>query len=179
MKRTLFNVIVCVFGAAVLIGGSVFAALMHDYHTVHFDRYRTEYYYAVFDEDSVVDGVRVQYVANQRIKFPQYYLYYSDVEEQKSRSDYDPNPALADCYDEIDCACLDYAEQIAYKYRDNVDLDFTVDITKDRLTIKFTGTGYPENGEPEPLSRTYIFDIDGVGADKLPRLINRAEFVGY
>lgn len=177
MRKTVFNVIFCVLGALILIGGGVFAALMHDYHTLHFDRYREEYYIA--NVDGMYTDKFEQLKKEKRIKFPNYYSYYSDPEELKKRSEFDPNPAFIDCYDEIDCACLDYAEQIAYRYRDNADLDFTVDITNDRMTIEFFGTGYPENGEPEKLERTYIFDISGVGEKKLPRLINRADFVGY
>lgn len=177
MRRIILTVIASVLGAAILIGGSVFAAAAHDYHTVHFDRYRTEFIYIVPDESTFTEEMRRQLETEKRIKFPQYYLHISNPEYK--RNEFDPNPALAHCYDEVDCACLDYAEQVAYKYRNNADLDFTVDITEERLTVKFSGTGYPENGEPEALSRTYIFDIDRVGAEKLPQLVNREEFIGY
>lgn len=86
---------------------------------------------------------------------------------------------LEECYAEVDNACSDYAILIANKYKNNADLDFTVENDGKQLTIRFTGTGYPENGEPEPLSRTYIFDLEGVGANKMPKLLNRAEIIGY
>lgn len=66
------------------------------------------------------------------------------------------------------CRGKEYAFKVRNKYDSNADLDFTVDHTGNLLTIKFTGIGYPENGEPELLSRTFIFDIEGAGADKLP-----------
>ncbi|MDE6031736.1 MAG: hypothetical protein K2G32_08960, partial [Oscillospiraceae bacterium] len=63
-------------------------------------------------------------------------------------------------------------------YHNMAVLDAEVDYTPTVLTITFTGTGYPENGEPENLDRTYIFDIDGAGRDKLPILLNKAEIFG-
>lgn len=85
---------------------------------------------------------------------------------------------LVECYAEVDNACMDYALQIARKYDNRAVLDAEVDYTPTVLTITFTGTGYPENGEPEKLDRTYIFDIDGAGRDKLPVLLNKAEIFG-
>lgn len=84
---------------------------------------------------------------------------------------------LVECYAEVDNACMDYALQIARKYDNRAVLDAEVDYTPTVLTITFTGTGYPEDGEPETLDRTYI-DIDGAGRDKLPVLLNKAEIFG-
>lgn len=170
MKRIVFSIIFCILGAALLIGGGIFAAYQHDYNTAHFDRYRTVAVYKVTDDSIYTKEAELLSEAERRIRFPQYL---------DGDSHHNISPDFFYCYDRIDCACQDYVDCIAFKYMGNADLDFTTDITKDRLTITFTGTGYPENSEPEPLSRTYIFDIEGIGADKLPILINRAEFIGY
>ncbi len=177
MNRNMFIVIIRILGAAILIGGTVFAVYWHDCNTVHFDRYHTEFYYMIPDDGTFTDEMKQKLETEQRIKFPQYCMYLS--EGKRAKYGVYSSALFIDCYDEVDCACFDYAEKVAYKYHNNADLDFTVECTKTTLTVEFSGTGYPEDGDPEPLLRTYIFDIEGAGADKIPRLLNRAEFIGY
>lgn len=159
MKRIVLTVLACVLGAAVLIGGSIFAAYMHDQHTFNFDRYKT-----TLATDG--DWDRWEELKSQgiEIRCPRF---------SKGA------PELWAYYREVDAPCNDYAMLVACKYNNNADLDFTTDVTGGRLTVKFSGIGYPENGEPEMLERTYIFDIENVGGKKLPKLLNRAEFIGY
>lgn len=154
-------------GAAMMIGGAVFAAFMHDFHTVRFDEYAVNFNYQPFYDMTDEDEARFR--EEKRIKYPGFANGRSGLFAIE----------IAECYAEVDLSCSDYAVLIAKKYRNNADLDFTVENDGKLLTIRFTGTGYPENGEPEPLSRTYIFDIEGVGVDKMPKLLNRAEIIGY
>ncbi|MCM1298418.1 MAG: hypothetical protein NC203_08140 [Firmicutes bacterium] len=79
------------------------------------------------------------------------------------------------CYNEISDACNDYAVQVANRYDYRADLDLEVEYTPKKFTAKFTGWGYPEEGEPECLDRTYIYDIEGAGPEKLPILLNKDE----
>lgn len=166
MKRIILTVLACVLGAAMLIGGSAFAAFMHNANTVNFNTWLTEYTRPVYYEG--IDLEEYHRLQNEKR------IFYPDFDGGKVFM-----PDLTPCYAEVDNACKEYAWKVRDKYNCNADLNFTVDHTGNLLTIKFTGTGYPENGEPEQLSRTFIFDIEGAGADKLPKLVNRAEFIGY
>lgn len=82
---------------------------------------------------------------------------------------------LIDSYLEPTEACREYGWFIARKYRNKAKLDAEVEVTSETVTIKFTGTGYNDDGTEDDLARTYIFDVDGAGKNKLPRLINKAE----
>lgn len=82
---------------------------------------------------------------------------------------------LIDCYLELDHASRNYGWFIARKYRNKAKLDAEVEVTSETVTIKFTGTGYNDDGTEDDLARTYIFDVDGAGTNKLPRLINKAD----
>ena len=167
MKKIVLSILACVLGAAMMIGGAAFAAYMHDFHTVSFDEYMIMTMYQPLVGMTEEDEARFR--EEKRIKYPGFANGRSGVFAIE----------IAECYAEVDLACSDYGVLISKKYRNNADLDFTVENTGKLLTIRFTGMGYPENGEPEPLSRTYIFDIEGVGADKMPILLNRAEIIGY
>ena len=167
MKKIVLSILACVLGAAMLIGGAVFASFMHDFHTVRFDEYLVGCSYEPWDDMTAEDEARIR--AEKRVKYPGF---------ANGRA-HSFAVELEECYAEVDNACIDYGLLIAKKYHNNADLDFTVENDGKLLTIRFTGTGYPENGEPEPLSRTYIFDIDGIGVNKMPRLLNRAEIIGY
>lgn len=158
MKKTvLFSLIACVIacliGAGLLIGGAVFAVRTHEYYTVDFSKYRdcSEDYTWMPEPGGVMHYPR--FIGGDAGNW-QYYR-------------------------EVDGAVSDYVSQMKWKYDKNVDLDYTVDCTDTTLTIKFTGTGRLENGNIDQLSRTYIFDIGCVSENKLPKLINRAEFIGY
>ena len=88
--------------------------------------------------------------------------------------DMDPGK-LIDCYSELSGACREYGWFVARKYRNKAKLDAEVEVTSETVTIKFTGTGYNDDGTEDDLARTYIFDVEGAGKNKLPRLINKAE----
>lgn len=167
MKKIILSILACVVGAAMLIGGAVFASFMHDFHTVRFDEYVVGCSYELWNEMTAEDEARLK--EEKRIKYPGFANGRSGVFAIE----------IAECYAEVDNACIDYGLLIAKKYHNNADLDFTVENDGKLLIIRFTGTGYPENSEPEQLSRTYIFDIEGVGANKMPKLLNRAEIIGY
>lgn len=165
MKKIILSVIACVVGAVMLVGGVAFSKVMSNYYTLDFDNYEA---YPVGIETEEMSSREAFKAA--RITYPRYLIAYSGIEF---------DARLTDCYKEVQSPCCDYALAVAIKYQNNADLTFTVENTGKLLTIKFTGTGYPENGEPVDLSRTYIFDIDGAGVNKLPRLVNRADFIGY
>lgn len=167
MKKIIISILICIFGAVILAGGTSFAMYMNYIYTVSFDKYSTDCSYRTPNDITSEELDRLR--AEKRIKYPGF---------ANGRS-HEFAVELSECYAEVDNACRDYALLIAYKYNNNADLNFTVENTGKVLTIRFTGTGYPENGDPEPLSRTYNFDIEGVGADKLPKLLNRAEIIGY
>lgn len=82
---------------------------------------------------------------------------------------------LIDCYAELSGACKNYGWFVARKYRNKAKLNTEVEVTSETVTIKFTGTGYNPDGTEDDLARTYIFDVDGAGKNKLPRLINKAD----
>lgn len=166
IMKIFLSIIVCVVGSVTLVGGVMFAKAARDYYKLDFDNYKAES--ATLEEDIV--SIKEAY-DGARIIFPRF------VDTVYSWFDYDIR--LMDCYIEVQAPCQEYAMGIVRKYGNNADLTFTVENTGKLLTIKFTGTGYPENGEPVDLSRTYIFDIDGANVNKLPRLVNRAEFIGY
>lgn len=164
--KIILSAVVCLVGAASLIGGFAFAKIAKDYYTLDFDNYTTE----IMALGETIEESREAY-KNSRITYPGFLdMVYSPL-------DYDIR--LMDCYIEVNSPCKEYAMGIAKKYNNNAELNFTVDHTGDLLTIKFTGTGYPENGEPEDLSRTYIFDIGNANYNNLPKLVNRADFIGY
>lgn len=79
------------------------------------------------------------------------------------------------CYNVIQEPCRYYSWQVRDKYEYKANLHIEVEKTKKTFIVKFTGWGYPDGGDPECLDRTYIYDIDGVGPDKLPILLNKNE----
>ena len=157
MKKTVLIILGSIFGAIIILSGGAFAWYMNTIYTINFDNYFKS---SVGVGESGPSG---------RIRVPSFH----DGQPFGVPMELDP------CYYEVDNACMDYGFLVAKKYNNNADLDFTVENTGKVLTIKFTGTGYPENGDPKPLERTYIFDIDGVGKDKIPVLLNRDEIVRY
>lgn len=155
--------------ALLIAGGSYLAVAYYNMSITHFDEYQISSTRVYFDE--------VKYAENydQMLDEQGYHVSYPHF-MNTGRWGYTMD--LVDCYAEVDNACIDYAVQISNKYHNMAVLDAEVDYTPTVLTITFTGTGYPENGEPENLDRTYIFDIDGAGRDKLPILLNKAEIFG-
>lgn len=80
------------------------------------------------------------------------------------------------CYNEIEDPVRSYSMQVLEKYEWKANLHIEAEYTPKIFTVKFTGWGYPENGEPECLDRTYTFDIEGAGPDKLPVMLNKDEY---
>ena len=70
---------------------------------------------------------------------------------------------------------IPYLYDMCEKYENRVKIDYTVDIDNKNktITVSFTGCGYPENGEPEPLSRDYVFDISKVDENNMPVLLTQ------
>lgn len=166
--KIILSVIACVVGSVTLVGGVVFAKAMSDYYKLDFDNYETK----VMATGETIEE-RNKAIENSRITYPTFkgdMIVWSWI-------DYDIR--LTDCYVEVQSPCYQYAMSVWKKYGENAELNFTLENTGKLLTIKFTGTAYPESGESVDLSRIYIFDIDGAGVSKLPRLVNRAEFIGY
>lgn len=165
VRNIILSVIACVVGAVLLIGGVAFTKAASDYYTLDFDNYD------VMPMAFGGNGSTPKEVFDAgRITYPRYVTAWSP---------FDFDASIMDCYLEVQEPCFEYAASVAKKYDNNADLTFTTENTGKLFTIKFTGTGYPENGEPEPLERTYIFDIEGANVNKLPRLVNRADFIGY
>lgn len=164
--KIILSVIACVAGSVSMVGGVVFAKAASDYYKLDFDHYETMVMAKTIEE-------RDKAIENSRITYPTFKgntIVWSWI---------DHDIRLVDCYVEVQSPCYQYAMSVWKKYGENAELNFTLENTGKLLTIKFTGTAYPENGEPVDLSRTYIFDIDGAGVSKLPRLVNRADFIGY
>ncbi len=153
MKRTFLTVVSCLLAAALLFGGVEFGAYMYSKTVPDFEDYQMSSYNV--DSKTLRDEGYV-------ISAP---FWNGCMERGK----------LLDCYSELTNASRDYALFIAKRYRNKAKLTAEVSITSETLTIEFTGTGYNADGSEDDLSRTYIFDIDGAGKDKLPRLINKAD----
>lgn len=77
-------------------------------------------------------------------------------------------------YSAITVPIMDYANGIAKEYNNKAKLDYTVEQENDILTITFSGFGYLEGSDAEPitLDKVFKFDIKDVNADKLPTLIS-------
>lgn len=166
--KIILSVIVCIVGSVSLVGGVVFAKAASDYYKLDFDHYET-----MVAATGWTIGEEQEAVEKSHVTYPTF----KDNTIVWSWIDYDVR--LIDCYVEVQSPCFEYAMSVWKKYGENAELDFTIENTGKLLTIKFTGTAYPENGETIDLARTYIFDIDGAGVSKLPRLVNRADFIGY
>lgn len=172
MKKIVLSVLGLVLGSLLLFGGGAFAVFMHNYYTPNFDKYEDNYMYSLGkNPDDYTEEELERIKEEKRIRYPTYAGFVYDVSMFA--------PELWDCYLEIDQTCHTYAHMVAVKYQNNADLNYEVERLGNLLMIKFSGNGYPENGEPETLDKTFIFDVEGAGVDKLPRLVNRAEFIGY
>lgn len=171
MKKVILIILSTVIGAVLLLGGGVVGALMYNASIPHFDNYEITYQLGLSGTgDDLNAAVRVfdevrewQLAEGYGVNYP----YFSYI-----------NPYTLDvyeCYAEVDGACKDYAFYVANRYNNKARLAPEVECTKTRLTIKFTGTGWLEDGTEECLDRTYIFDIEGADSHKLPKLLNKAE----
>lgn len=163
MKRTVITIVSCLLATFLLFCGIQFGAYIYSRNVPDFEDYQMSNvgFLKDYDEDAKRknDDLRA---AGCYISFP---LWNGSMNPGK----------LIDCYAELTSAGRDYAQFIARKYRHKAKLNAEVEVTPETLTIKFTGTGYNDDGTEDDLARTYIFDIDGAGKNKLPRLINKAD----
>lgn len=168
MKKIIPIILSTVIGALLLLGGGMLGAYMYDMTIPHFDNYciGDEGVHARLPRDPSFD-----YKAYcESLKAEGYCVRYPDFWYANNFTD-----DLLYCYAELEEPLRDYAFYIARHYNNRARLDPEVECTKTRLTIKFTGYGVLEDGTREELARTYIFDIEGVGKNKLPKLLNKAE----
>ena len=89
--------------------------------------------------------------------------------------DSQPNEIELAIYSAINVPIMDYANGIAFEYKNRAKLEYTVTQQgNSTLTIAFNGFGYFEEDAKEPVSldRTFVFDIKDVGADRLPILVS-------
>lgn len=163
IKRTVIIVVSCLVAAVLLFVGVNFGRYIYSQNVLDWEDYQNgEGGYGVFRDDN-------EYEEMLRLREEGYLIQYPFW----SRS-MDPGK-LIDCYAELTNASRDYAQFIARKYRNKAKLNAEVEVTSERVTIKFTGTGFNPDGTEDDLARTYIFDVDGAGKNKLPRLINKAD----
>ena len=163
--KKVFTVIILLIGAFELVFIVWAGILIYDRETLHFDRWDVFELEPPFNEDKKEEYERI----NKNIEEGGYVAEYLSFHGGAAYVD------QAMCYGEIEEACRMYALEMTEKYEWNVNLHIELEYTPKTFTAKYTGWGYPENGEPECLDRTYIFDIEGAGPDKLPILLNKDE----
>lgn len=168
MKKVILIILTSVIGAALLLGGSVAGAYMYDMTIPHFDNYYigdSSIYARIPDDPSFdYDAYKEELLAEgYHVRYPDFWYINNFTDD------------LIECYGEVEGALRDYAFYVAGHYNNRAVLDPEVECTDTRLTIKFTGYGVLEDGTKEDLARTYIFDIEGAGSHKLPKLLNKAE----
>ena len=165
MKRGILIILSTVIGAVLILGGAAFGAHMYDISIPHFDRYEiSRFIYGGYIPDGQSEAAAYREMLDEN----GYCVYYPDYLNIITEE-------LVDCYNEVYEPMMSYAMYVAHLYRNRAKLDTEVECTKTRLTIKFTGYGVLDDGTREDLARTYIFDIEGVGSKKLPKLLNKAE----
>ncbi len=158
MKKVVLIILSTVIGAALLLGGGVFGAFMYNMSIPHFDNYQI----SSFSTGRGADDEEMQ-ANGYGIHFPDFWYANNWTED------------LYYCYYEVEEAMMSYAQYVAVHYENRAKLDPEVECTDTLLTIKFTGYGVLDDGTKEDLARTYIFDIEGAGSHKLPKLLNKAE----
>lgn len=166
MKKAIIIAACCLLAAGLLFGGVRFGAYLREKGLPDFENYSIVPYSAIKEPD---DFSAVQ--ETERLKSEGYVInrpIWGSTERFETEL----------CYGELEEACYAYADHIAKKYRNKAKLSVEVDVDKTAktVTITFDGTGYAPDGSEEALSRTYVFDVDGAGVNKLPRLVNKAEF---
>lgn len=161
--RTLITIVSCFLAVVILFVGVEFGRYIYSQNVLDWEDYQMSATASFRDnyENRDEEWNRLKEEGHQ-IHFP---LWNGSMNPGK----------LIDCYEELTNAGCDYATFIARKYRNNADLNAEVEVTSETVTIKFTGTGYNPDGTEDDLARTYIFDVDGAGKNKLPRLINKAD----
>lgn len=163
VKRVIIIAVSCVLAVILLCLGVVYGRYIYRQNVLDWEDYQIgDGGYGVFkDNNEYKEMLRLQ-KEGYLIQYP---LWNGSMYPGK----------LIDCYAEPTNASRDYAQFIARKYRNKAKLNTEVEVTSETVTIKFTGTGYNPDGTEDDLARTYIFDVDGAGKNKLPRLINKAD----
>ncbi len=159
MKKIITIILSTVFCALLILGGGVFGSYMYNRTIPHFDNYQISPFRVGIDENTE----EMQKANGYGVNYPDFW-YANDWSDD-----------LLNCYQEVQEPLMSYAQYVALRYDNKARLDPEVECTKTRLTVKFTGYGVLEDGTREDLARTYIFDIEGAGAKKLPKLLNKAE----
>lgn len=161
VAERVFLTIIYIIGTlelAFLIWGAV---MLYDSETLHFDRYTISELTIGYDDSQIEEMINNKERENiiEVLSFDGVKYY---------------DQAL--CHAEIENPILYYSLQVSEKYDRNASLHIEVEQTPKTFTVYMTGWGYPEEGEPECLDRTYIFDIEGAGPDKLPVMLNKDEY---
>ena len=171
MKRVILIILSTVIGAVLLLGGGAFGALMYNISIPHFDNYyigEDGMYAGISDEMfRDTDALNAYY---ESLRAEGYCVRYPDFWYTNNFTD-----DLVYCYAEVQEPLQEYAIYVARHYNNRAKLDPEVECTKTRLTVKFTGYGVLDDGTREELARTYIFDIEGGGSHKLPKMLNKTE----
>lgn len=171
MKKVILIILSTVIGAVLVLGGAALGAYMYDISIPHFDNY-------YIGEDGMYAGISDELFRDrdalnayyESLRAEGYHVRYPDFWYSNNFTD-----DLVYCYAEVQDPLQSYALYVARRYNNRARLDPEVECTKTRLTIKFTGYGVLDDGTREDLARTYIFDIEGAGRNKLPKLLNKAE----
>lgn len=76
-------------------------------------------------------------------------------------------------YNVINRTLGSYADGTSVEYDNYAKLEYEVIRDDERLTVSFSGYGYPDEGkgEPVPISKAFVFDISGVNDGVLPVLL--------
>ena len=100
--------------------------------------------------------------------------YYTSAPTFRSATSYGTTK-YRDVYISLINGYVPYLYDMCEKYENRVKIDYTVDIDNKnkKITVSFTGWGYPEGGEPEALDRDYIFDISNVDESNMPVLLTK------
>lgn len=159
MKKKILLIFSTLIGAVLLLSGGVLGAYMYNISVPHFDNYGVSPFYF----GSNTEAREMQEENGYGVFYPDFW-YTNNMSVE-----------LMDCYNEVQEPMTAYAQYVACRYDNRARLYPEVEYTKTRLTISFTGYGVLEDGTREDLARTYIFDIENAGRNKLPKLLNKAE----
>lgn len=158
-KRTLTERVVSTIVIVVILGMCLFSICfaMH-INKVHFE-YTNRTTGVVISTQSPAQMAEMGYEIN--------YPFFSNVTSWTADRDAPIYLPLIDC-------CERYAVYVSKEYSNYARLDYEVtEVYGKTLTIAFSGYGYPDEGrgEPEPLDKTFVFDISGVNSGRMPVLM--------
>lgn len=77
-------------------------------------------------------------------------------------------------YQAINTVLDGWALDVSREYNNLVKCDYTVENNGKTLTVDFDVTAYPDglDAEPQMIEKTFVFDIENVSVDNLPKLIS-------